>query len=77
MFAAYVLIDLSIEVDFHETLDAIQEIDGVKQAHLVVGPADCIAYIEAESSDQGVDTLRKIRATPGVSKTDTRTASVL
>jgi DNA-binding Lrp family transcriptional regulator len=76
MFAAYVLIDLNIEVDFPETLDAIRSIPGVKQAHLVVGPADCIAFVESETSEEGLDALKKIRAVKGVSKTDTRTASV-
>lgn len=77
MFAAYILIDLSIEVDFGETLAAIRGIPGIRQAHLVVGPADCIAYAETASPEAGMETLRAIRAIRGVLRTDTRTAAEL
>ena len=75
MFAAYILIDISINVDAPEALAAIREVPGVKQAHLVVGPNDCIAYLEVADSQQGMDTLKLLRAVPGVLRTDMRSAA--
>ena len=72
MYAAYILINLNIAVDFRDTLTSIRAIPSVKQAHLVVGPVDCIAYIEAADSHGGMETLQAIRATPGVEHTDSR-----
>jgi|FLYN01.1.fsa_nt_gi DNA-binding Lrp family transcriptional regulator len=72
MYAAYVLIDLSTDVDFPETLEMIRGIAGVKQAHLAVGPNDCIAYIEVADQRKAIETLQAIRNIEGVVKTDTR-----
>lgn len=72
MYAAYILIDLSTDVDFPETLNAIRDIAGVKQAHLAVGPNDCIAYIEVDDQRKAIVTLQTIRNVEGVVKTDTR-----
>jgi len=75
MFAAYILIDISINVDAPEALAAIRAVPGVKQAHLVVGPNDCIAYLEVEDSPQAMETLKVLRAVPGVLRTDMRSAA--
>ena len=72
MPAAYVLIDLSISVDFADSLRDLRAIDGVRRADLIVGPDDCIAYLEADDSAQLMTTLRAIRNVAGVNKTDTR-----
>ncbi len=72
MAAAYVLIQLNISVDFADSLGAIRLIDGVERADLVVGPDDCIAYVECEDITQMMNTIRAIRNVPGVGKTDTR-----
>jgi DNA-binding Lrp family transcriptional regulator len=77
MVSAYILIDISIEVDEPEALAAIRAVPGVRQAHLVVGPNDCIAYVEVESQEQSMDTLRAIRSIKGVLRTDMRAAAEL
>ncbi len=77
MIAAYILIDISIEVDEADALQAIRQIPSVKQAHLVVGPNDCIAYIEADDQEDSMAALRAIRNVPGVLRTDMRAAAQL
>ncbi len=77
MAAAYVLIHLNIDVDFPETLAAIRRIGAVKQAHLVVGPTDCIAFVEADDDPALLEVLQAIRAVEGVERTDTRTVADL
>lgn len=77
MVAAYILIDISIDVDEPETLAAIRQVPGVRQAHLIVGPNDCIAYIEGDTHQQTLDTLRALRDVPGVLRTDMRSAAEL
>ena len=47
MPAAYVLIHLNMSVDFSDSLRDIRAVEGVKRADLVVGPDDCIAYVES------------------------------
>ena len=77
MVTAYVLIDISTEVDAKDALEMIRAVDGIKLAHLVVGPNDCIVYLEVESQDKAMATLKAIRAIPGVLRTDMRTAAEL
>ena len=77
MPAAYVLIDLSISVDFADSLRELRAIDGVDRADLIVGPDDCIAYVNAADSAQLMNTIRAIRNVDGVSKTDTRSIAEL
>ena len=72
MPAAYVLIHLTISVDFADSLRDIRAIDGVERADLVVGPDDCIAHVKAEDYAKLMNTIRAIRNVIGVSKTDTR-----
>lgn len=72
MPAAYVLIHLNMSVDFADSLRDIRAIDGVLRADLVVGPDDCIAYVESEDITQMMNTIRTIRGVNGVGKTDTR-----
>ncbi|MDE2949855.1 MAG: Lrp/AsnC ligand binding domain-containing protein [Chloroflexota bacterium] len=72
MPAAYVLIHLNISVDFADSLRDIRALDGVERADLVVGPNDCIAYVEAEDNAKLMNTIRTMRNVNGVGKTDTR-----
>ncbi|MDE2819017.1 MAG: Lrp/AsnC ligand binding domain-containing protein [Chloroflexota bacterium] len=72
MPAAYVLIHLNISVDFADSLRDIRALDGVERADLVVGPDDCIAYVEAEDNAKLMNTIRAMRNVNGVGKTDTR-----
>ena len=72
MPAAYVLIHLNMAVDFADSLRAIRAVDGVVRADLVVGPDDCIAYVEADDITQLMNTIRDIRSVDGVGRTDTR-----
>lgn len=77
MVTAYVLIDISTEVDEKDALESIRGVAGVRLAHLVVGPNDCIAYVECESQDEAMAMLKAIRAIPGILRTDMRTAAEL
>jgi DNA-binding Lrp family transcriptional regulator len=60
--------------DFRETMSAIRAIEGVKQAHLMMGPTDIIAFVETADLDALGETVVAIRALDGVGSTDTRLA---
>ena len=77
MPAAYVLIHLNMAVDFADSLRDIRAVAGVARADLVVGPDDCIAFVQAEDITQLMNTIRDIRSVNGVSKTDTRSIAEL
>lgn len=77
MVAAYILIDISINYDAPDVLERIRAVSGVRQAHLVVGPNDAIAYVEAPTHEGLMTTLRAIRAVTGVDRTDMRAAAEL
>ena len=76
MTAAYILMQLTA-TDPRKIMKSIRAVTGVKQAHLLVGPTDCIAYVEVESQQQAMDTLRAIRDIKGVLRTDMRSAAEL
>ena len=57
-----------------ETLSAIRETAGVKQAHALMGPTDIVAVIEVADLEALGDTLMAMRAVDGVKSTDTRLA---
>ncbi len=71
MLAAYVFIQI-IAIDPRAVLAALREIPGVKQAHGLLGPTDCIAFIEGADQDELLETVLTIRAIKGVANTDTR-----
>ena len=73
MTAAYVLIQLSA-TDPREALTAVRGIAGVKQAHVLAGPTDCIAFVEAADPEALGATIVAIRGVKGVASTDTRIA---
>ena len=51
---------------------SIRAATGVKQAHLLMGPIDCIAYVETNSLESLGDTVVALRSVNGVVSTDTR-----
>lgn len=73
MTAAYVLIQLNAP-DPRKSMKSIRAVAGVKQAHLLAGPTDCIAYVEADSQEALADTIVALRGVKGVASTDTRLA---
>lgn len=73
MTAAYVLMQLSV-TDPRKVMKSIRAVPGVKQAHLLVGPTDCIAYVETDSQEALANTIIALRNVKGVASTDTRIA---
>ena len=73
MTAAYILIQMNAK-DPRKVMAAIRAVAGVKQAHLLVGPTDCIAYVERDTLDSLGDTVVALRSVNGVVSTDTRIA---
>jgi len=73
MIAAYVLVQISA-TDPRKVVEKIRRIEGVKQAHVTVGPTDCIAFIEGPDLEALGESIVAIRAVEGVEKTDTRLA---
>jgi hypothetical protein len=73
MFSAYILIQLSA-TDPRKTMKGIRGVAGVKQAHLLAGPTDCIAFVEAADPTALGDIIVGIRGVKGVASTDTRIA---
>ena len=71
MTTAYILIQL-VTPDPHEVMEAIRAVAGVKQAHLLAGPTDCIAYVEATDQEALAATIIALRGIKGVGSTDTR-----
>lgn len=73
MFAAYILIQLNAP-DPRKVIKGIRGVAGVKQAHILAGPTDCIAFVEAADPDALGNVIVAIRGVKGVAGTDTRIA---
>ena len=73
MTIAYVFVQISA-TDPREVLPDIRAIAGVKQAHLLMGPTDCIAFIEGADLEALGEAIMAIRAVDGVASTDSRMA---
>lgn len=73
MIGAYILIQLKATAP-REVIATIRGVTGVKQAHMVAGPADCISYVEAADAEALAKIVMAIRATGEVASTDTRIA---
>lgn len=71
MVAAYIFIQLSA-TDFQKVVAGLRAISTVKQAHVLLGPTDSIAYVECPSQESLRETILAIRAVHGVVNTDTR-----
>jgi hypothetical protein len=75
MFAAYVLIQLNAP-DPRKVIKGLRGVAGVKQAHIVAGPTDCIAFVEAADPGALGNIIVAIRSVKGVASTDTRMAMI-
>ena len=73
MTAAYVLMQLNAP-DPRKAMKSIRAIAGVKQAHILIGPTDCIAYVETADPEGLANTIVGLRGVKGVVSTDTRMA---
>ena len=71
MLQAYVFIQISAQNPL-DVLATIRQIPQVKQAHIVLGPIDCIALVECTNHEELQQTLLEIRWVKGVTNTDTR-----
>lgn len=71
MTAAYILMQLNTP-DPREIMESIRAVAGVKQAHLLAGPTDCIAFVEANDQEALAGTIIALRGIQGVTTTDTR-----
>lgn len=73
MTAAYILMQLNT-TDPRKVMKSIRDVAGVKQAHILIGPTDCIAYVETEDLEALANTIVGLRSVEGVASTDTRLA---
>jgi DNA-binding Lrp family transcriptional regulator len=73
MITAYVFAQFA-GGDFRETMSEIRAIERVRQAHLLLGPTDIVAVVEAADLDALGETAAAILALDGVARTDTRLA---
>jgi len=71
MQSAYVLIQFGQSAS-EETMTQLRAIEGVRHAHVVLGPTDCIAFVEAPDMDALIACVTAIRHLEGVEQTDTR-----
>jgi hypothetical protein len=71
MTAAYILMQLNAP-DPRKIMKSIRAVTGVKQAHLLAGPTDCIAYVETGDQESLAKTIIALRGVKGVASTDTR-----
>lgn len=71
MTAAYILMQFSAG-DPWNVMKSIHRVAGVKQAHLLAGPTDAIAYVEATDHESLAKIVAKLRGIKGVAATDTR-----
>ena len=71
MTGAYILMQMNA-TDPRKVMKSIRGVAGVKQAHLLAGPTDCIAYVETADQDALTTTIVALRGVKGVASTDTR-----
>jgi DNA-binding Lrp family transcriptional regulator len=74
MNAAFVFIQVAVSGlnDLRGLHKSLHAVPNVKTVHLLAGPTDMIAYVEAADQAALMETLGKIRGTKGVASTDTR-----
>ena len=71
MIAAYVLNTISA-ADPLEVVAALHALPAVRQAHVLLGPTDCIAFVECADHAALRDAILEIRSVKGIATTDTR-----
>lgn len=72
MVSAYIFVQVAAGTDARKVHDALHAVAGVKTVHNVAGPVDAIVFVDAASVAALMETIGKMRATPGVAGTDTR-----
>lgn len=77
MYGRYIMISAYVFIQFGskdpvDVLKSIRNIKGVKQAHVVTGPADIIAFIEAENMEKLELIISEIRSMAVITSSDTR-----
>jgi uncharacterized protein with GYD domain len=75
MMAAFVLLQIAVSggwTDVRTLHDDLHAISGVKTVHFLAGPTDAIVFVEVADQAALMRTVGEIRATSGVSSTDTR-----
>jgi hypothetical protein len=73
MTTAYIFLQVSPDAPI-EGMSTLREINGVKQAHAVLGPIDVIAYVEVADQEALWETISAIRTMEGITRIDTRLA---
>jgi DNA-binding Lrp family transcriptional regulator len=73
MTTAYVFIQISSGSPV-DALSSIRQVEQVKQAHLVLGPTDIIAFVEVADMEALGEAIMAILAVDEVGHTDTRLA---
>ena len=75
MLSAYVLIQFG-SLDSADAMARVHKdlrgVKGVKTVHILAGPTDAIAYVEAADQNALMQAIGGIRMTRGVASTDTR-----
>lgn len=71
MISAYIFLKFGAGAPV-ENIAAIRKIKGVKQAHVVTGPDDIIAFVEAENQEELEKIILTMRKVAVVSSSDTR-----
>jgi hypothetical protein len=76
LVTAYIFIELTTadpqRAGLDQVLTEIRSVSGVKQAHILFGSIDCIAYVECPDNAALGETVVAIRGLRGVAHTDTR-----
>ena len=66
---AYVLIKVRVG-DIPEVVRTLRTVEGVKEAHMTLGPYDAIAVLDTKDvAELGTITARRIQPIPGVEQT--------
>lgn len=68
---AFVLIEANAWMGDEPTRDALAEVDGVEEAHIIAGPAALLAKIRTATTEDLQDVLRRIFTIDGVTGTQT------
>ncbi len=65
LIGVYVLIEIQ-DTDPLEVVTALRALPEMQQAHAVLGPTDCMAYLACPTHDELRDAILRIRAILGV-----------
>ncbi|HET6986040.1 MAG TPA: Lrp/AsnC family transcriptional regulator [Kribbella sp.] len=68
---AYVLLDADAWMGDEPTLQALEEIPAVQEAHIIAGPASVLAKVRTATTEELQATLRALHQIDGVTSTQT------